>query len=175
MSESEWLACAEPISMLELLRRKGSERKLRLFALACCARIKRLITHPATQAALDFAEQHVETEHFRSRGREVAEWTVHEAYLEAQGKMDSCHTQVEQAKCLIISKALNAVARALNIDPWTAAAYASSFSCFALAYEAQVASGKESYSELKDSFKQPEQAKVLPRQGRFSSSSGFPA
>ncbi|HVS35505.1 MAG TPA: hypothetical protein VMS17_07985 [Gemmataceae bacterium] len=39
MTEAEWDAGADPTPMLELLRDKASERKLRLFAAACCRRI----------------------------------------------------------------------------------------------------------------------------------------
>jgi len=42
MTESEWLAATDPKPMLEFLAAKASERKLRLFACACC----RLIWHP---------------------------------------------------------------------------------------------------------------------------------
>ena len=36
MTEAEWLACAEPVQMLEFLRSTASDRKSRLFACACC-------------------------------------------------------------------------------------------------------------------------------------------
>jgi hypothetical protein len=39
MIETEWLAATDPAPILEYLRGKGSKRKLRLFACACCWRI----------------------------------------------------------------------------------------------------------------------------------------
>jgi hypothetical protein len=43
MTEQEWLACTNPLPMLEFLREKASGRKLRLFGMACCRRIPRLL------------------------------------------------------------------------------------------------------------------------------------
>jgi hypothetical protein len=39
MTEAEWLACADPALMLDFLGSGPSERKLRLFAAACCRRV----------------------------------------------------------------------------------------------------------------------------------------
>ena len=39
MTPEEWECCAEPEKMLAFLRGRASERKLRLFAVACCRRV----------------------------------------------------------------------------------------------------------------------------------------
>jgi hypothetical protein len=36
MTEAEWVACAEPAPMLEFVSGRATDRKLRLFACACC-------------------------------------------------------------------------------------------------------------------------------------------
>jgi hypothetical protein len=56
MTEAEWLGATELLPMLELLRSKASDRKLRLFAIACCRRIMRLLPDERSSAALVAAE-----------------------------------------------------------------------------------------------------------------------
>lgn len=48
MDEREWLACADPMPMLHFLQSIGraSERKLRLFAIACCRHLFRKVRVP---------------------------------------------------------------------------------------------------------------------------------
>jgi len=60
MTEHEWLACAKPEPMLKFLQGKASERKLRLFACACCRRIWRLLTHADSRAVVDVAERYAD-------------------------------------------------------------------------------------------------------------------
>lgn len=57
MTETEWLECTEPTPMLEFLRDIATERKLRLFNVACCRLIGELITDATSQRALDVAER----------------------------------------------------------------------------------------------------------------------
>jgi len=63
MTETEWLECSEPQQMLAWLRSsgKGTERKLRLFAVACCIRVEHLIPdalgHQAITVAARYADK----------------------------------------------------------------------------------------------------------------------
>jgi hypothetical protein len=56
MTEAEWLASEEPSAMLARLRDQVSDRKLRLFAVACCRRIEALLA-PESRLALLVAEE----------------------------------------------------------------------------------------------------------------------
>jgi hypothetical protein len=61
MNEQEWVECADPQTVLEFLRGKASERKLRLFACACCRRFQTGVaagghTGAAVEAAERFAD-----------------------------------------------------------------------------------------------------------------------
>jgi len=57
MSEADWLACIDPDPMLEYLKGRASDRKLRLFACACCRRVGHLAWDQASRTAVEVAEQ----------------------------------------------------------------------------------------------------------------------
>ena len=56
MTEAEWLACTDPTPMLEFLRGKVVERKLRLLAVACCRRVQHRLRNAASERALALLE-----------------------------------------------------------------------------------------------------------------------
>lgn len=57
MTEGEWLACIDPARMLRFLRDKASDRKLRLFAVACCRTVPGCLDTEACRAAVETAER----------------------------------------------------------------------------------------------------------------------
>jgi hypothetical protein len=57
MTEAEWLACTDPRPMLESLRGKASDRKLRLFAVACCHRAGSRLIDDGIRVCIEVAER----------------------------------------------------------------------------------------------------------------------
>jgi hypothetical protein len=59
VDEAQWLACPDPQALLDFLRTTGAdERKLRLFACACCRRVWHLAGSRRSLEAVDTAERY---------------------------------------------------------------------------------------------------------------------
>ena len=62
MTEAEWNACTDPQPMLELLRGKVSDRKLRLFGVPICRAIGHLLADNRSRKAIEAAERYTDGE-----------------------------------------------------------------------------------------------------------------
>jgi hypothetical protein len=60
VTEADWRTCADPTPLLHFLRDKGSIRKWRLFAVACCQRISHLMTDERSRRAVEIAAQYAD-------------------------------------------------------------------------------------------------------------------
>src|SRR3954453_3301256 len=69
MDEGEWVNATDPQAMLDFLRAtdRATERKRRLFAVACCRRIWHLLTDERSRRAVELSEL------FADRGVSVSE------------------------------------------------------------------------------------------------------
>jgi hypothetical protein len=60
MTEAEWLDCTDPTPMLEFLSGKASDRKLRLFTVACARLVWEKISWLFLRKAVETAERHAD-------------------------------------------------------------------------------------------------------------------
>ena len=61
MTEDEWLTTRGPTPMLEFLRDRASDRKLRLFACACCRRIWPALKRSGSRKAVEVCEMYADS------------------------------------------------------------------------------------------------------------------
>ena len=73
MTEQEWLACTDPQPMLQFLGDRASDRKLRLFACACCRRMWNMFEDERSRKAVEAAEQYADGLATEQEREEVAE------------------------------------------------------------------------------------------------------
>jgi hypothetical protein len=60
MKPSTWATCTRPARLLEYLRGRASDRKLRLFACACARSVLRLVADEESRSAVSVAERHAD-------------------------------------------------------------------------------------------------------------------
>jgi hypothetical protein len=60
LTEADWQSGGEAVLMLQWVGYKASDRKRRLFAVACCRHFWHQLTHPGLQAAVEVAERYAD-------------------------------------------------------------------------------------------------------------------
>jgi hypothetical protein len=72
MTEGEWTAAKHPAQLLRFLTKRGSERKLRLFNVACCRRVWHLVGHPLLRRGVETEERFADGEGSAAERAEAA-------------------------------------------------------------------------------------------------------
>ncbi len=88
MTEAEWLACTHPRVMLGWLNNRSPERKRRLFACACCNKVRRLMSDDGSWNAVLAAERYAD-------GSATAE-ELTEAADVANGNMQGADNRIQR-------------------------------------------------------------------------------
>jgi hypothetical protein len=110
VTEADWLACTGPERMLESLRGKVTDRKLRLFACACCRLVPHLLSDRRSQRAVEVAERFADG-------------------LAGRQELSEAHQAAARAH-------FSAAWRASQAEAWAAASRASLFAARGAAYPA---------------------------------------
>ncbi len=156
MTESEWVVSNDPKAMLQALAGHATDRKLRLFANACCHRVMSHIADDRSRAAVEFAERHADTGVARRKGRPAIHRAAKAAWQEAYMKMFEITDPVEHARHMAEVTAAEAAAVALDSNARWSAEYAAGFSSIARGWRLLASSGVTS-REFDQAARRPEE------------------
>jgi hypothetical protein len=79
MTETEWMECTDPRLMLAFVRGEVSQRKMRLFACACCRRSWQFCSDVRAQRAVELSERWADDPNLadEAQEQELAIWNEH--------------------------------------------------------------------------------------------------
>ncbi len=98
MTAPEWLTCADPFAMLDDLQGRASDRKLRLFACACCRHYWHLLNEKPSRNAVLVAERFADGQATPQELEDAGEEAV-DAGREGDGRAPvvCCHFSPDQS------------------------------------------------------------------------------
>jgi hypothetical protein len=109
MTEEEWPQCEEAALMLEFLKGKASDRKLRLFACGCCRAVWESLPLDRCRQAVELAERYADglvLENELSRARELASNAAHGHLQRYRYKLTNCDGPTDQeGRLLFVAEA----------------------------------------------------------------------
>lgn len=142
MTETEWNTSIDPGNMLELLRVNASDRKLRLFAVACCRRVLHLLPNEFAQRVVTVAEGYADNAYSDDELAAVAE-----TFRSSERERGPDYPDVCAEREAFTSLERLTVGRSNPMNAWDAAAEVSDCTPDALACEAGSQSGPVRKSE----------------------------
>jgi hypothetical protein len=115
MTEAEWLAATDLYAMREALRAAGeaTERRLRLFAAACCRRMWPLLADPRSRAAVEWMERDADQESSDLDADRIAT-AAEAAHADAEVPDGEPPGREEQATRIAVRNAAWGVSRAVS-------------------------------------------------------------
>jgi hypothetical protein len=124
MTEAQWLACTDIYTMLEHLRGNVSDRKLRLFAVACCRRPYYQVADERQQKAVQLAErmadEDVDPEEWKAVHQAAYElW--HAAWAASRAAQQEAPQGTPEVESLVDADMATAAGWAVLEDAWEAA------------------------------------------------------
>jgi hypothetical protein len=106
VTEAEWLACTDPQKMLEFLRGKASDRKLRLFACACVRRVWHRLGEVAAPTEIEASERFADGQSSRNELRSIrSQLGARGGYSAAWAANNALHAVLENGADIAASRA----------------------------------------------------------------------
>jgi hypothetical protein len=120
VGEREILESLDPVAMLKVLQRTPSDRKLRLFAVACCRRAWHLLSKDGSKKAIDAAERYADGISSLDELR-----TAHQDAIEATWELRNEHDTNWRAQAAAEAAEMVSWANADGIGTWIDDGYSS--------------------------------------------------